>query len=121
MFVFYRRLLLFVGSDLIVAFAAINRSALSRLEWYFSFFPTLSTYRWIHLASRLISGATVAITRRLSCLTTLGTALRLIGIAFGLEEFLLSSRESELSPTISTLKYLILKSHWMTSSLKIVG
>jgi len=47
-----------------------------------------------------------------------GTALGLIGIALGLEELLFLSVEGELGSTIGALELLVLKTHWMTSSLK---
>jgi len=50
-----------------------------------------------------------------------GTALRLIGIAFSLEKLLFLSAECEGSPTIGALECLVLKAHWITSSLILIG
>jgi hypothetical protein len=61
-----------------------------------------------------------AITFGLPCLTAFGTALGLIGIAFGLEEFLVFSAERKSSAAIGTRKGLVLKTHWMASSLKLL-
>jgi hypothetical protein len=49
--------------------------------------------------------------------TARGATLRLIGKAFGLEELLFPSAESEGSSTIGTLDRLVLETHWMTSYL----
>ncbi len=50
--------------------------------------------------------------------TACGTTLRLIGKTFRLEELLFPSAEGEGSSTIGTLDRLVLKTHWMTSSLR---
>jgi len=46
-----------------------------------------------------------------------GTTLRLIGKAFRLVELLFPGAECEGSSAIDTLDWLVLKTHWMTSSL----
>jgi hypothetical protein len=97
--------------DLTIAIAAVNRPVTARLKGDFGFLTTLSTNYGEHLA-RL-----TAVALRLACLAALGAALRLVGIASGLEKLLLISAESEDLPTIGTCKRLILKTHWMTSSL----
>jgi hypothetical protein len=74
----------------------------------------------IHLPSPLI---TIAIVIRWTTAllfpssSALRTALGLISEPFAGKEFLLASAESEGSPTVRTLERLILKTHWMTSSL----
>ena len=109
-------------SDFIVAVAAIDWSALSRLEGDFGFLATLSTYCGEHLAPRPVAAiATRAVPFRLPCLTTGWATLGLVGVAFSGKEFLLFGAEGEGSPTIRTLKRLVFKAQRMTSSLLLVG
>jgi len=111
------RLTLSVQSDRIVALTTIHRSTFTGLERYFGILTALGTYGGEHLASRPVAVAIVSGTLCLPRLTAWKTALWLIGIAFGRKKFLFLSAESEDSPTIGTLDRLILKSHWMSSSL----
>jgi len=59
----------------------------------------------------------VSVTACLPCVAAFGATLGLVGIASGLEQLLLVSAESELLPTVGTFERLVLKRHWMTSSL----
>jgi len=107
-----------------VAINAVNRPVTMRFKRYFSFLATLGAHCRELLASGgiavvIITIAIVAVSV-LSCfpsLTAFGATPRLIGKAFRLEELLFPSAESEGSPTIGTLDRLVLKVHWMTSSL----
>jgi hypothetical protein len=107
-----------------VAITAIHWSALAGLERYFSFFTTISTHCREHLAPRpvavaiiTIAAATVSILACFPCLTALGAALWLVGIASRLELLLFLSGKGKAIPAIGTFKGLVLKTHWMTSSL----
>jgi len=77
--------------------------------------------RWVWYAEALIPWCVaIAATVRTPCFVgsaAWGTTLRLIGKAFSLKELLFPSSEGEVSPTIGTLDWLVLKTHWMTSSL----
>ena len=119
MYVIKSQIALLTLFGLIVALAAINRSAFAWLKGYFGLFTTLGTYYGEH--SALGSVARISVTRFLPGLAACGAALGLISIAFRLEELLFLGAESEVSPTIGTLKRLILKTHRMTSSLILVG
>jgi hypothetical protein len=88
------------------------------LERHFGSLAALGAGSGEHLAFATAKSA--AVTFGLPCLTALGTALRLIGVAFGLEEFLVLSAESKGSTAIGTCEGFVLKTHWMTSSLKIL-
>jgi hypothetical protein len=92
-----------VQPDFIVALAAIYRSAFSWLKRHFGFLTTLGAHRGEHLA-RSVAIATASVTLGFSCLAASRASLGLIGIAFGLEELLLLSAESEGSPTIGALE-----------------
>ena len=105
-----------------VAITAIHWSALTGLERYFSFLATLRAYCREHLASRpvaiiTIAVATVSVLACFPCLTAFGAALRLVSIASRLEMFLFLNAKGESSPAVVTFECLILKTHWMTSSL----
>ena len=102
-------------SDFTVALTTIDRSTITRLKRYFGVFAALGAYCRKHLASGAI--VAVSITLCLPCLTARRTALWLISIALRLEKLLFLSAESKCSPTIGTLDRLVLKNHWMTSSL----
>jgi hypothetical protein len=112
-------------SDPVVAIAAIDWSAFSRLEGDFGFLATLSAHCGEHLAPRPVATATatatIAISLRLPCFTAGWATLGLVGVAFSGKEFLLFDTEGEGSPAVRTLKRLLLKAHWMTSSLLLVG
>jgi len=108
-------------SDPVVAIAAIDWSAFSRLEGDFGFLATLSAHCGEHLAPRPVVTATIAAPLRLPCFTAGWATLGLVGVAFSGKEFLLFDTEGEGSPAVRTLKRLLLKAHWMTSSLLLVG
>ena len=65
-----------------------------------------------------IAVATVSVLPCFPFLATWGTTLRLVSIASWRKLFLFLSAESEGSPTIGTLDRLVLKTHWMTPSLR---
>jgi len=115
-----RQLALSGQLDFTVAITTIYRSVFAGLKRYFSIFTTFSAYRREHLASGRPVAA-VYISLWLPCLATWGAALRLVGIAFRREEFLFLSTERKSSATVRTLEWLVLKSHWMTSSLLVFG
>ena len=102
------------GSSLTETIAAVDGFITAGLEGDFGGFTALGTGSGEHLA---FAAESAAVTFGLPCLTAFGTALWLIGVAFGLEEFLIFSAERKGSATIGTRKGLILKTHWMTSSL----
>jgi len=111
-----------------VAITAIHWSVFAWLERYFSFLATIGAYCGEHLArgtiavsAITIAAATVSVPLCFPCLTAFGAAFGLISIAPGLEKLLILNAESELLPTIGTLECLVLKTHWMTSSLLLVG
>ena len=104
MYVLKVKLALSVQSDFTVALTTIHRSTFAGLEWHFGFLTTLSTYGGKHLASSSIAVAIIPVTLYSPCFAARGTALRLISIAFRLEELLFLSAESEGSPTIGTLE-----------------
>jgi hypothetical protein len=105
-------------SDFAVALATIYRSSLTGLERYLGFLTTLGAYCREHLASGPVAVAIISVTLCLPGFAACGTALGLVGIAFGLEELLFLSAEGEVGSTIGALELLVLKTHWMTSSLK---
>ena len=104
-------------SDFTVTITAIHWSAFAWFERYFSFLATIGAYRREHLARGSVTVATVSVALWLPCLTAFGTAFGLISITLGLEKLLILNAESELLPTIGTFECLVLKTHWMTSSL----
>jgi len=106
-------------SDFAVAISTIDRPAIDRLKRHFGVFAALGAYGREHLAWGSVAVATTSVPLCLPCLSAWGTALGFIGIALGLKELLVLSGEAEVSPTIGTLDGFILKSHWMTSFLKI--
>ena len=116
--VLFTNFLLAVRADLTEAFAAIYRAAFAGLEGDFGLFAALGTNGGVHLAGFAASGA---VTFGLPGLPAGGAALGLIGIAFGLEEFLLGGAERKRRAAIGTLECLVLKSQRMTSFLKLVG
>ncbi len=95
-----------VCSYLAVAIAAVHGSITAGLKRYLGGFPTLGTGYGEHVAS----GGSVAVACSL-CLAASGTALGLVLIASGLEEFLLVSAEGKACATISTLKGLVRETH----------
>ena len=117
MYVLNIKLALSAQSGLSVALTTIHRSTFAGLERDFGFLTTLGAYGRKHLASGPVAVAIISVTLRFPCFTACGTALGLVCIAFRLEELLFLSAEREGSPTIGTLEGLVLKAHWMTSSL----
>ena len=106
-------------SDFTVAIAAVHRSVAARFEGYFGVFATLGTYRREHLALGpvAIAVATVSVLLCFPCLAALGATFGLVSVAFGVKKLLLSGVKGEGSSAIGTLERLVLKTHWMTSSL----
>jgi hypothetical protein len=107
-----------------VTITAIHWSAFAWFERYFSFLATIGAYRREHLARGSVTVATISIAVAtvsvLSCfpsLTAFGTAFGLISITLGLEKLLILNAESESIAAIGTFECLVLKTHWMTSSL----
>jgi hypothetical protein len=93
-------------------------------ERYFSSLAAIGAYSGEHLAwgfvtvaSISIAIATVSVALRLPCLTAFGAAFGFIGITLGLEKLLILNAESESLSAVGTFECLILKTHWMTSSL----
>jgi len=114
-FVLKAVLALSAHSDFAVAITAVYRSVTARFKGYFGILATLGACHGEHLTPSSV--AAVAVTLCLPCLAAFGTALGLISIASGLEKLLVLNAESESSPTIGALERLVLKTHWMTSSL----
>jgi len=119
--VFYQNLTnLLSGSGLAETIAAVDGLITAGLERDFGGFTALGTGGREHLAFTAESAAAAAITLGLPCLSAFGTALWLVGVAFGLEEFLVFSTERKGSAAIGTRKGFFLKTHWTTSSLKLL-
>jgi len=111
-------------SDFTVAITAIHRSALTGFKRYFSFLATLGAHCREHLASGGIAVAIITIAivavSVLSCfpsLTAIGTAFGFVGIASRLKLSLFLSAKGKSITAIGTFDGLVLKTHWMTSSL----
>jgi hypothetical protein len=85
-----------------IAIATIHWSTFTWLERYFGVFATLGANCREHLTSGTVAIATVSVTLGFPGFATWRTALRLISIASGLEEFLFFRAESEGCPTIRT-------------------
>ena len=101
-------------SDFSVAITAIHRPITSRFERNLGILTTLGAYCGEHLTGSPVTATSLPLC--FPCLSTAGTAFRLVGVTFGLEKFLFFSAEGEIFSTIGTLKSLVLKTHWMTSS-----
>jgi len=115
-------------SDFTIAIAAVHRFIATRFKGYFGILSAIGACYGKHLArgtiavsAITIAVATVPVPLCFPCLTAFGAAFGLISIAPGLEKLLILNAESEGSPTIGTLECLVLKTHWMTSSLLLVG
>jgi hypothetical protein len=93
--------------DFVETLAAIDRSAFAGLKRYFRIFAALGANRGVHLAGP--HAATHAL--GFPCLSAGGAALGLVGVTLGLKELLLRCGKGERSPTIGTLKCLVLKNH----------
>jgi hypothetical protein len=96
-----------------VAISAVYRLVAARLEGYLSFFAALCANSGEHLAGSASAHATAAITIAFcpSVLTANRTSFRLIGVAFGCEEFLLFYGKGESFSTIRTSEGFFLKCH----------
>jgi hypothetical protein len=105
-------------SDFTIAIATVHRFVTSGFKGYLGILAALGTFYREHLPLGSVTRATVSITLCFSCLAARGAAPGLIGIAFRLEKLLLLSAEGKGSPAIGTLDRLVLKTHWMTSSLQ---
>jgi len=86
------------------------------LEGDFGCFAALGTGSGEHLTTRAAAAASK--TLGLPGLTALGAAFRFVRVTFRLEKLLVFGTERKGRATIGTCEGLILKSHWMTSSLK---
>ena len=111
MYVLKVKLVLSAHFALIVALTTIHRSTFTGLERYFGFLTTLGAHGREHLASGPVAVAIISGALCLPCFATCGTALRLIGIASGLEDLLFLSTEGEGSPAIGALERFVLKAH----------
>ena len=94
-------------SSFVVAIAAVNRPAVSRLEGHLCFFAASSTHRREHLspgrvARRAVARRAVPL-RSLRCAATLA-ALGLIGIASRGKVLLFFGTEGESDPAVGALK-----------------
>jgi hypothetical protein len=99
-----------------VAFAAVNRFSLARLERYLAFFAALSTCGGKHLSRRL-AGAFCVVPRRTTRLTAIETPLRLVAITLGSEKLLLPGCKSEWVTAIGAIDLFVLVGHWLCSSI----
>jgi hypothetical protein len=104
------------GPDFTVAVAAIDRLIAAGLKRYFRAFAALGAGCGEHLARGSV--VAVPVTCGLPCLPAFRAAFRLVGVAFRLEIFLVLNAEGECGAAIGALEGLVLKSHWMASSLK---
>jgi hypothetical protein len=105
------------GSGFTVAIATVDRPVPAWFKGYLSILTALGTFYREHLTLLSITRATVSVLLCFPCLAARGAALGLISVALRLEELLVLSAEGEGSPAIGTLDRLVLKTHWMTSSL----
>jgi len=113
---FISQWILSTGSGFAVAVTAIYRSVTARLERHFC---GLAARRACYCEHLVLTGRTPATRPRPSlCLTARGTALGLIKIAPGLEEFLLTGAECERRSTIAARECLVFETHRMASSLR---
>ena len=112
------KLALSADSDFTVAIATVHRSTTAGFKGYLGIFATLGAYCREHLALGSVTRAIIPMALCFPCLATRGATLGLIGVASGLEKLLLFNAEGKGSPAIRTLERLILKTHWMTSSLQ---
>ena len=106
-----------LSSHFAVAIATVHRFVTSGFKGYLGVLAAPGTFHGEHLPVGSVTRATTSITLPFSCLPTGGAALGLIGVAFSLEKLLIFSAEGKGSPAIGTLDRLVLKTHWMASSL----
>jgi|GEM_PF-4843017 len=101
-----------VQLDLIIALAAIDWSAVSRLKWHLSFLTASGTDSWECLATppwtTKIAGI---VSLRSFCLSTRRAALGVISIPLGSEEFLFLGGEGEIGTTITAIKQFVCRTH----------
>jgi hypothetical protein len=109
-------LLLAGWSDLVVAIAAVNWSAFTRLKRDFGLFAALSADNREHLAQGPC-GAIGAQTLRSSGIAAGRAPLRLISVAFSLEKCLFFRGEIKSSAAFNTPELFFFERHQMTSSL----
>jgi hypothetical protein len=103
--------------------AAVNRFVTAGLEGDLGGLAALGASGGEHLPSGSVTAAATTAAAKplgLSSLTAFGTALGLVRIAFGLKELLVFGAERKGSAAIGTGKGFILKTHGMTSSLKLL-
>src|SRR4030042_5737448 len=105
------------GSDFTVAIATVHRLVTAGFKRYLGILAALGAFYREHLTTLSIARAAVSVALCFPCLAARGAALGLIGVALRLEELLVLSAEGKGSPAIGTLDRLVLKTHWMTSSL----
>ena len=119
MCVFATKLALSAQSNLVVAITAIYGFTSAGVRWYSCVFAALRACCMDYLppGSGPVAVVAISVTLYLPCCAAPRTALWIVGIAFRCEKLLLLSTESEGSPAIGTLNRLVLKTHWMTSSL----
>jgi len=107
---------LLIFFKLVVALAAIYRSTFTGLERHFCVFAALGTHCREHLASE---AEVVSVTLGFPCFAARWATLGFMSIAFSGKELLFLSGEAEVGPAISALERFLLKTHWMTSFLKV--
>ena len=113
---------------LTIAVAAVDRSTLAWFEWYGSRFTTSSANSREHLAAGCIAEAAGAVAAFVAvaavagafcfpCLAAFGAAFRFVGITSRTELFLLLNAERKGIVAVVASEGLVLKTHWMASSL----
>ena len=113
---YWFKLILAAGFHCVETFAAIHRLALTRLERYFTILAAPSTGSSEHLSRSCISPIAPA-PLWFSVLAAGKTTLRLIGVAFRSEKFLLSRGECEWVPAVYACDLFVLIGHWICSSI----
>lgn len=98
-------------TDFVVTVAAVNGSARAGLERHFGVLTALCADSGKHLSYRPLAVTGAASLLLFSCGAAGGTALWLISIAFGREEFLLTGAESKRGTTIQAYDGFVLKTH----------
>ena len=113
---YYFKPLLSVGFHCVEALAAINRFTLARLERHFTVLAAPGASSSEHLSRSGVSsiGSTAL---RFSVLAAGKASFRLIGIALGSEEFLLSWGECEWVPAVYACDLFVLIGHLVKSSI----
>ena len=107
--------MLFSYGDLVVAVPAVNRSAACGIEGYFGILAALGAdhrihLAWCHLAVPSVAAASITLLL-FSCLTAGGTALGLVGVTLGGEEFLLFNGEAKRGAAIEANDGFLLETH----------